>query len=64
MILQQLVFEKILLVGFLLFCVAVEHMIVGFECAFELVGNFVNLLDFGIENYYCMTLADVLFVYG
>ena len=37
-------------------------MVVRFYCAFELVGNFVHLWDFEIENYYCMTLGDVLFV--
>ena len=38
MILRRVAFEKILLVGFLLFRVAVNNMVVGFHFASELVG--------------------------
>ena len=47
----------------MLFRVVVDKIVVGFHCAFELVANFVYLLDFEIGNYYCMTLGDDLFVF-
>ena len=37
-------------------------MVTGFHFAFEFVGNFLFLLGFVIENYFCMTLGYVLFV--
>ena len=37
-------------------------MVMRFLFVFELVGNFVLLMGFVVENYFCMTLGYVLFV--
>ena len=62
MILRHLVFEKNLQVGFLLFGVVVDNMVLGFHFAFELNNNFVCFLGFVIKIFYCMTFGYVLFV--
>ena len=37
-------------------------MVIGFHFAFGLIDNFMYLLGFVIESYFCMTLGYVLFV--
>ena len=61
MILRYLVFEKILQVGFILFGVVVDHMVMGFHFPFELNNNFVYFLGFVIKIFYCMMLGYGLF---
>ena len=57
MILRHVVFEKKLLVGFLLFRVVVNNTAVEFRYAFELVGMIVCYLKFVVENY-CFEMLD------